>query len=532
MNTPPTKTFADYCRVLFERKWLIVALVLLVEIFIFLQNLALPPRYAASAQLWVVSQKEREIPYAKELTSYRGILDIARSQSEVVKSRAVLYETVRLLHLTDRPRPPASGAWLRQQLAPFIRRYHWTEQIATALLGLPQAGPGQSPDPVEHEVDTILRKGCVSVSVLPETSIIEIRTVDSDPAVAARMANTLAQVFIVQDIERLIVDLSRTYRPKHPKIVTLTHAVQEARKALERSPGAPDALALIASDIKIVEPAVPAQYPFAPRKNLNLVLGLILSLGFGLALAFLLDQMDQRVRTPDDLEACTAVPCLGSLSRLGRIDLLLKRHLAGRELMQLASSLYALVTRQGARRLLVASLTAGEGKSLLSFGLACALAQRFKLRVVWVDLNLRHPAAPDHAGPRRAPGLAECLAGKATLDEIVQPGPHEGLLVVPAGLARTGVPMLTEKTLGTLLQQLESRADLVLLDGMAHQSSPEVLLMGRESGAVLLAVRAGWVRKKALQRFVRLLEENQVPVLGTALTFRQFKIPPALYRRL
>ncbi len=67
----------------------------------------------------------------------------------------------------------------------------------------------------------------------------------------------------------------------------------------------------VASNIRIVETAIPAAiYPVAPDKRHNLLLGLVLGLMAGVGLAFLLEYMDQTLRTEDDIHQLSDIPVL------------------------------------------------------------------------------------------------------------------------------------------------------------------------------------------------------------------------------
>ena len=74
----------------------------------------------------------------------------------------------------------------------------------------------------------------------------------------------------------------------------------------------------VASNIRLVETATPAIYPVAPNKRRTLMMGLALGLAAGIGLAFLLERMDQTLRTEDDIYRLSDVPVLSVIPEADR----------------------------------------------------------------------------------------------------------------------------------------------------------------------------------------------------------------------
>jgi uncharacterized protein involved in exopolysaccharide biosynthesis len=71
------------------------------------------------------------------------------------------------------------------------------------------------------------------------------------------------------------------------------------------------ATALDASNIRVVEPALPPHSPVYPRTELIMIMSLIGGLGLGVGAAFVVEYLDDRVRSPEDIERTVGVPVLG-----------------------------------------------------------------------------------------------------------------------------------------------------------------------------------------------------------------------------
>jgi len=65
---------------------------------------------------------------------------------------------------------------------------------------------------------------------------------------------------------------------------------------------------LDSNNVRIIETAVTPIAPVRPRKTLNLAAGIVLGLGLGLMLAFFVEYMDDKIRTPEHVEQTIGVP--------------------------------------------------------------------------------------------------------------------------------------------------------------------------------------------------------------------------------
>jgi protein-tyrosine kinase len=168
------------------------------------------------------------------------------------------------------------------------------------------------------------------------------------------------------------------------------------------------------------------------------------------------------------------------------------------------------------RTLMVTSPGARDGKSITTANLALTMAQEFQRRVVLVDGDFRGSSVHALFGLPAGPGLAELLAGDATLDDVMVYMPDYRLTVIPAGKT----PQFPTELLGSvamrrMVDTLRARFDRVLFDMPAVTPLADVGTLAPLTDGVLMVVRAGVTLRPALNEALAAFDEDKV--LGVVL---------------
>jgi capsular exopolysaccharide synthesis family protein len=163
------------------------------------------------------------------------------------------------------------------------------------------------------------------------------------------------------------------------------------------------------------------------------------------------------------------------------------------------------------RTVMVTSPGAGDGKSVTAANLALAMAQEIQRNVVLVDADLRAPSAHVLLGISGTPGLAEVLAGQATLDEALVYVPELHLTLLPAG-ATPPFPteLLGSNAMRRTLDALRTRFDRIVLDVPAVAPLADAGTVAPMADGVVMVVRAGVTKRPALDQALGAFEPNQV----------------------
>jgi capsular exopolysaccharide synthesis family protein len=143
---------------------------------------------------------------------------------------------------------------------------------------------------------------------------------------------------------------------------------------------------------------------------------------------------------------------------------------------------------EGLRAVMVTSAVSGEGKTSLSSQLAASLA-RGGFNTLLIDGDLRRPGLHRLFGLARGPGLSELLAGRATVEQVIQPTPIAGLALITAGQCDASVfKALAQGPAKEVFRDLKARFDMVVLDSPPVLPVADSLMLGQHIDGVVFSV--------------------------------------------
>lgn len=323
-----------------------------------------------------------------------------------------------------------------------------------------------------------------------------------------------------------------------------------------------------ASSITVVDYAVTPQSPSFPRKRVVLLVGLILGVGVGVGVAFLINYLDNTVRTPEDLSTLLQLPNLGVVPsfELDCIDSVAEHagHSSRRHSSQegnsangtgqscqgdsevlapvpadlfpvvylsnprsLASEAYRtirtaiLLSQAGEppRTILVSSAQSGEGKTTSSINLAASLASAGG-RVVLIDADLRRPSMLRHfnLSVDNVPGLVDVLTGQAAVQDVVLSDILKRISVIASGrVPPNPAELLGSVEMASLIDQLANDFDYVLIDSPPVLPVTDAMILSRFVDGVVLVVKGANTPRKVVRDAKDRLQSVGARLLGTIL---------------
>jgi polysaccharide biosynthesis transport protein len=293
--------------------------------------------------------------------------------------------------------------------------------------------------------------------------------------------------------------------------------------------------------MRIVERAAMPLEPQPRQVLLKSLLALVATLFLSTVLILLLEQTDNRIKGPADVERLVSIRTLVSVPLLSAEDY--KAHMLPEELelervkvrafneafRSLRSQLFVLPGEPPARAIAIASARSGEGRTTVAVNLAEAIAQAGE-SVVVVDANLRQPIVHTMYGLENSIGLASVLAGGASLDKALHVTDVANLTLLCAGPA-PGDPsvLLSHEALKRLVGELRSRFAWVIVDTPPGLAFVDSVLTSVAVDAVLMVIAAGEVARGAEQRLLNDLESAGAGVLGAVVNKVQPQHADALY---
>lgn len=296
---------------------------------------------------------------------------------------------------------------------------------------------------------------------------------------------------------------------------------------------------LKSSNIRIVDSAQPPTTPVKPRILLNLAVGLILGVCCAAGTAFVQEQMDNTLKTSDDIEQFLRAPALalipiqeslnhrknGDHARPGygswllsrnrklvarvkqieksriRIDEGATQHSTVSEAFRgLRTSVLLSRARRPPRSLIFCSAEPGEGKTTVASNLAISLAQLGR-RVLLIDGDMRRPSVHKLFDVPNRSGLVTYLAGLEEWHKLVQPAGESGLDCLVCGpVPPNPAELLSSDAMRLLIRAVMAAYDFVLIDSPPMLNVADGRILAAMVEGAVLVTKGGATPRELVQR--------------------------------
>jgi capsular exopolysaccharide synthesis family protein len=273
-------------------------------------------------------------------------------------------------------------------------------------------------------------------------------------------------------------------------------------------------------------PELPVE-PSAPLTRRNVLLGLLVGLVAGTALAIATAAFDRSVRDPEEAGTLSQAPVLGVIVRDERFD---REHVldpgsssgAGEGYRQLRSNLQFLSVDNPPKVIMVTSAIPGQGKSTAAANLAVSLAQAGR-QVTVIEADMRKPMLTRYLGLVEGAGLTNVLTRSADLADVLQPWGADGLSLIAAGpLPPNPGELLGSAHMQLLLSELREKNDFVLIDTPPFLPVADATGLAVMVDGVLLCARYGKTTRDQLKQVRAMLDQVGARTLGIMLN----AVPP------
>lgn len=432
-----------------------------------------------------------------------------------------------------------------------------------------------------------------TINPLPNSQLLEVVVTDSNPARAQAVANELANQLILRSPtssqqqtsdQQTFIDEQVTYLEEKiretlseidaaEKKLSEVNSAQQIADTQEEISALQQKLSLMQSNyaalisntgegavntLSIIERAALPNSPVGPNKPLTIVLAGMVAAVIAAAAAYLLEFLDDTIKSSEDIATLLTVPVLGNISNITneigdskpvqtnaahelfqRIKDIFQigkkpnngselddddvfiysannpRSLASEEFRTLRLNLDFAGVAKPLKTILVTSPSPAEGKSSIASNLAIVMAQGGK-KVVLLDVDFRKPKTMTHFYIPNDKGLSDVLRGTLDLNSVVQSW-KENLSIICAGVIPPNpVDLLSSQRMSQILEELEATSDVIIIDA-PPLLFPDSLALSPKVDGVMVVIRYAYTRRGTAQAQVNQLIKVGARVVGVVL---------------
>jgi capsular exopolysaccharide synthesis family protein len=279
---------------------------------------------------------------------------------------------------------------------------------------------------------------------------------------------------------------------------------------------------------RVIDPATVPTSAYAPNRTRIVALSALLALIACAMLALLLDRLSNTVNSTSDVENRLALPVLGVLQKIkgfarkkGFISELAffndSQSTFSEAVRTVRTSVLMSALDEPRKVVVITSSVPEEGKTTLSFNLACALGQVKK--VLLVDGDLRRPKIARLVNrDRKQPGLADLVAGQAQVSHCVFFDERSGIHILPSGTVPPNpLELLSSKRFADVIDKLKEAFDVVIIDSAPLQLVSDAQILSQFATSVIYVVKADATPYQVAQNGIKKLRRVNAPVLGVVL---------------
>jgi capsular exopolysaccharide synthesis family protein len=378
----------------------------------------------------------------------------------------------------------------------------------------------------------------VSVTQSSQSDLVNVTATSRSPALAARIANAYGAALIALRRQSDVSQLSQA-------ITTVTNQLS-ALPAAERTSSTGNALkqraeqlsilaALQTGNVQLAQRAFPPTTPSRPRPTRNAVAGLLVGLLLGTIGALVLQRVDRRLRTTDEIESIMDRPILGVIPQSR--DLTAARWSDG-GLASFAQDPFRILRTNlmyfklggRVRTIMLTSAEPSAGKSTIAWHLAVVAALSGE-SVLFVEADLRRPSlfprVSTSLGSGGVTGLAAVLGGLASFSEAVVhlplAEPVNGQSPRNLDVLFAGDPppnpadLLASPAAAELLETAADNYDLVVVDTLPLAIVSDAVPLAQMVDGIIVVARLGQSTRHAVEALRRQVSNLSVNVLGVVI---------------
>lgn len=311
------------------------------------------------------------------------------------------------------------------------------------------------------------------------------------------------------------------------------------------------------SNIKVIDYAEVPKNPVNTGKQKTLMLAVLLGLALGLGVIFLVDYLDQTIKTPEEVKMLLGLPALGIIPSTAAKDVKAyesyqygykygnpgnpknpgknkkknnpKPHdielinfldpdsLFVEKYRLIRTSIMLSIPKEPPRIIAITSALPSEGKTATTINLAVSFSQLGK-RTLIIDGDLRKPRMHKIFKLKNSAGISSYLAGRVEFNQVIHKTRIPNLFVVPSGpLPPNPVELLDSEIMEKMLEKLLEKVDFIFIDTPPLVGIVDAIVIGKYTQGMILVTWAGKTHRNALEKTKQQLDQFNIRTLGVVL---------------
>jgi tyrosine-protein kinase Etk/Wzc len=349
-----------------------------------------------------------------------------------------------------------------------------------------------------------------------------ILVLDSQIAGISREIATLTtRVKTLPNIEQNLLRLTRDVKVNSELYLNLLNSSQQLRLVKEGKVG----------NVRVVDAAVSPERSIKPNRQQIVILGGVVGVLLGVAIALLRARVIPRIKDPAQIESATGLNVFATVphsDQQEKLYKLIKARESGMHLLALttpdAPSIESLRSLRTALQfallearnniIIFTGPTPGIGKSFVTTNFAAILGAGGR-RVLLIDADMRRGHIHQYFGLERGLGLSELIAGIQTPAQLIRKAVAPGLDLLTTGeMPPNPSELLLSASTAQLLQHLSAQYDMILIDTPPILAVSDAQVLASNGGTVFLVARANITSMGELQEAAKRLSQTGVLVKG------------------
>jgi succinoglycan biosynthesis transport protein ExoP len=289
-----------------------------------------------------------------------------------------------------------------------------------------------------------------------------------------------------------------------------------------------------ASNIQMVDKAEVPRGPYKPDTRRNLMMAAVIGLFLGVAMAFVLEHLDNTIKTPDDVEQILRLPSFGVVPEIshekGRgvlerkdaypVELITFRHprsILSEAYRGIRTAILLSSSGRPPKTIVVSSPSPFEGKTTTMINTAIALSQ-IGAQVIIIDADMRKPRVHRVFDGGNGTGLSTFLSGNAKLGSVIKRTNIPNLYYISSGpIPPNPSELLGSNLFKTMLQLLGEKFDQIIIDSPPILGFTDSVVLSASVDGVVLVVSGGKTPKETLRHTKDTLHQVNAKILGVVI---------------